>query len=340
MESSSRRMGRWLIVALAGFLTIGSSPVWAARSVCTGTVEHCLPLADGWAFEGAVIDDNSAADVSVVQLADGQWRLYMEKAGNDETDPDSGYIVSFISADGLTWLPEEGHRLETDSIYDVFVIGLPDARWRMYYLDRAGQFIGSAVSEDGLTFTDEGRTMDLLFWADLGATAIKGVALVRRPDGTCRMYVNLELTDGTGVVVSAVSTDGLIWSGDDGIRLSPATYCPPSGNTGHCNVVLNNDGGYSMYITMNRCGQGYSNEKPGLYELTSPDGLNFSLIDQPIVEEYFLGRSYTGSVMDPKAGVQDPAVVRTAEGLRIYFGLYDGGNVIDETAIYAIFKAE
>ena len=95
-----------------------------------------------------------------------------------------------------------------------------------------------------------------------------------------------------------------------------------------------------MFITMNRCGQGYSNEKPGLYELTSPDGLNFTLVDQPIVEEYFLGRSYSGNPIDPKAGVQDPSVVQTAEGPRIYFGLYDGANTIDETAIYAIHQID
>lgn len=337
MKSAGNQTGCWLIILLTGFLIIGANSVWAARSVCTGTVEHCLPVADGWTFEGKVIDDNSAADVSVVQLADGQWRLYMEQMGDDV---DSGFIVSYISADGLTWLPEEGRRLETNLVYDVFVIGLSDGRWRMYYLDRAGEFIGSAVSEDGLTFTDEGQCIDVGFWAEQGGTELKGVALVRQPDDSLRMYLNLNLTDGTGVVVSANSTDGLVWLKDDGIRLSQSTYCPPAFNPGHCCVIPTSDGGYSMYITMNRCGQGYSNEKPGLYELTSPDGLAFTLVDSPIVEEYFLGRSYTGSVIDPKAGVQDPVVVRTAEGLRIYFGLYDGANVIDETAIYTVFKAD
>ena len=200
MTRASGQVARWLMVLLAGLLIMGSLPALAARTVCTGTVAQCLPVADDWVFDGAVIDDTSLADVSVVQLADGQWRLYVEKS---EGETGSGYIASYISADGLAWQQEEGHRLADNSVYDVFVIGLSDGRWRLYYLDRAGQFIGSAVSADGLTFTDEGRTMGIQFWADRTGTEMKGMAVVRRPDGKFRMYVNLTKADGTSVVVSA-----------------------------------------------------------------------------------------------------------------------------------------
>jgi hypothetical protein len=65
-----------------------------------------------------------------------------------------GRVYSSISSDGIGWTKEDGIR-KTQAIFPD-VIKLPDGKWRMYF-QNAG-LIKSAISTDGLTFTDEPGT--------------------------------------------------------------------------------------------------------------------------------------------------------------------------------------
>ena len=86
------------------------------------------------------------ADVTAVRLADGRVRLYAFAGG----------IYSAISTDaaGTTFVAEPGRRITWAPGGQTRAYVLGDGRVRLFYLN-AGSIM-SAISSDGLTFTDEG----------------------------------------------------------------------------------------------------------------------------------------------------------------------------------------
>lgn len=99
--------------------------------------------------EGDVVVAGKYADADVVNLGDGQWRMYY--SAEPETQNFNGQMYSAVSADGLTWTQEDGERMTQATFPDV--VKLADGTWRMYF--QRGQTIKSATSPDGLTWTDE-----------------------------------------------------------------------------------------------------------------------------------------------------------------------------------------
>lgn len=102
---------------------------------------------------------------SIVQLADGRWRMYVEARGTSQQPP---VITSAISDDLLQWRHEPGVRLRTSGgLGGPRLTQLPDGRCRLLACaddygpagrsggQRSGKHIISGLSEDGLEFVAE-----------------------------------------------------------------------------------------------------------------------------------------------------------------------------------------
>ena len=309
----------------------------SSANVCSGEPSECFNLLDGWGWEGKVIDEPNLFDVTVVRLDDGQYRLY---SGAPE-DPHS--VVSYISNDGLNFQQEDGCRLT--EAFMPFIVKLPDGMFRLYYTDQetaigkyGGRAIMSAISEDGLNFTvEEG---DRLTYTRDGyeSSGIRGAKILQPNNGSYRMYYHGIDENSYWRVLSAVSSDGLNWIREKGVRLDPSDLCPPETGIGNIAPFITSDGIYHLYVTTKCDDENYLNSKGGIFDTRSADGLTFTIYNTPIIETYYLADSYTGNPGDPKAVPQDPAVVMTDDGLRIYFGVYSGPTVIAESAIYSIIN--
>ncbi|MSQ40357.1 MAG: hypothetical protein EXR55_01575 [Dehalococcoidia bacterium] len=118
---------------------------------------------------------------------------------------------------------------------------LPDGRVRMYCKgydpvnNRYEQGITSAISSDGgLTFRREpGRRIEPGWHGELDRDDTFGSTVVRFSDGRLRMYYTgfkraFDYMFGRkGVALSSVSTDGLIWTPEPGVRIAPDDWIDP-----------------------------------------------------------------------------------------------------------------
>lgn len=156
------------------------------------------------------------ADADIVDLGNGQYRMYY--AAEPEIPNFHGQIYSAISGDGNNWTPEDGERKSSMTFPDV--IKLPDGRWRMYF-QNIEHVIKSAISTDGLSFTDEeGVRIDR---GEDGYTIdeIVGQGTMILSDGTYLMvysgqndenrYSDNVPNNKTANFYYATSTDGLTW---------------------------------------------------------------------------------------------------------------------------------
>ena len=305
--------------------------------ICSGKPSECFNPLYGWSFEGKVIDEPYLFDVTVVKLDDGRYRLYGEDNQYSSTHVEHA-IVSYVSDDGLQLQKEDGNRL-TGNLYMPFVVKLSDGKFRLYYTKMGNKkSIRSAISEDGLTFTiEEGDRLT----SDGSSYESEGVGrqkIMQLSDGSYRMYYIGYGENGHDRILSAVSEDGLDWTREEGIIIDPSDLCPPATGIGNSVPFMTSDGVYHLYIVTGTCEENYKDEKWGIFDATSPDGLTFTFSDEPIIENYFKAESYTGDPTDPAVMPQDPAAIMTNEGMRMYFFIGDGPEVIEESAIYSLMN--
>jgi hypothetical protein len=332
-----------LICALSsGLLLAGISE--AEMSYCDGTPESCLIFAPGWSYETKVIDDAYFYDVSVVQLADGRYRLY----GGPDVDHYSASqhaVWSYESPDGLNFTKDAGSRIESGAFLP-FAVRLPDGRIRLYYCDTSDPNtlspIKSAVSAtaEGLNFTIEAGNRLAPSGQGYETGPLQDPRVIRLPDDTYRMYYTaMEGTEQDSLerILSAHSTDGLNFTRDDGVRLYPRDLCPGETSFNHFTAFIGPTGMYHLYFAGGTCGQDYWNTQSGITDARSEDGLNFTVdtsgLNNPIIEGYF--KDPQESIFEsPYAAPYDPAIVVLDEGIRLYFGVYQGPLVIEESGIY------
>lgn len=103
-----------------------------------------------WQEKGVAVA-GQYADADAVDLGNGTYRLYY--AVEPEVPGNKMEIFSATSSDGISWTKESGNRKEFAAFPDV--LKLPDGRWRMYFQSNKDGGIKSAISTDGLQFTDE-----------------------------------------------------------------------------------------------------------------------------------------------------------------------------------------
>lgn len=99
--------------------------------------------------EKAVVIPGQYTDAEVVDLGNGQYRMYF--AVEPEVPGNRLEVFSAVSTDGVNWTREDGVRKTFATFPDV--IKLPDGTFRMYF-QNAG-VIKSAVSSGGLNWKDE-----------------------------------------------------------------------------------------------------------------------------------------------------------------------------------------
>ena len=149
---------------------------------------------------------------SIVRLADGRWRMYVEARGTSDRPT---VITSAVSDDLLGWQHESGVRLATpDGLGGPRLFALPGGRCRLLACGDdfgdagrvSGKCIGkhiiSAISDDGLDFTFEpGERIR----SDIDAVHAEDMSVITLGDGRQRMYYAACDSDGRWRIASAVS---------------------------------------------------------------------------------------------------------------------------------------
>jgi Tfp pilus assembly protein PilE len=162
-----------VILAILGFIGYW---VWSQqdKNKDDGTQSQA---AQSWQAGGVAVE-GKYADANVVQVDDSTWRMYYgtQPEGNSQLG-----IYSSTSSDGKTWVQDKGVRKANATFPEV--IQLPDGRWRMYF--QQAQTIKSAISTDGLNFTDEsGVRVDALETENLAVENAAAPAVFMKDDGT------------------------------------------------------------------------------------------------------------------------------------------------------------
>jgi hypothetical protein len=311
-------------VPLSGFACT-SKP---RETVCRGSIDQCLNVMCGWKFDGKAVSDTSFMDACVVRLPDGKYRLYGASA-NIQLPGAYRAIVSWISQDGVTFEPEPGFRLVSPGGFLPHVMTLPDGHYRMYYTDQSvtvglagARAIQSAISSDGLNFVTEAGDRLAYLNNEYESDGIKGAVVLALKDGTYRMYYGA-IKDNVGRVLSAVSSDGLNWVREQGVRIDPQILCPANPDIGPGAPFVDSNGIIHQYIWTATCkNQSWKDAVVGLFDSTSADGLTFSISPEPVVSGYYRKELYTGKPWDPQVRADNPPVIMTPEGLRAYLFMY------------------
>jgi len=315
------------------------------RYACDGTLAQCLKIKSGWTFEGR-ISDEIMIDPSAVKLPDGRFRIYANSSSSSATRT----VISLISADGLNYTLEHGARIVGDSNHDAFfpdVIVLPNGQFRIYLTDQrthigdqgAPAFI-SAISDNGLDFVWEPG--ERLHYSGTGdeAGGIRNPCVILLANGTYRMYYAGLLGTGpkAAKVLSAASTDGLTWNRESGVRWDPANLCPAATNSGvNPKVFLDHTGIYHMFNAAAACDDmNHTNEAIGIFEGTSQDGLSFNFSRTAVVQGYYIKSQYHGNPEDPFVNPEDPMIILTPAGFRMYFNCPQSGAATSDARYHSI----
>src|SRR3989344_3918480 len=226
------------------------------------------------------------------KLMDGRIRLYYCGQGG---------VLSAISSDGLNFTKESGTRIGPGSgneavVCDPTLVTLSDGRVRLYYKGADGMGgpgkaihkIYSAISLDGLLFTKEGTRIDSEQTDDRGWASVPEA--LRLLDGRVRLYyVSDSVVSGHGTV-SAISSDGLIFTKED-TKLTG--YVDPS-------VTTLPDGRYLLLASPPM-------EGGGIYSFVSNDGIHFEKPQIVLAESEAI----------------DPAIIMLGDqNYRVYYWLF------------------
>ena len=222
-------------------------------------------------------------------------------------------IISLYSDDGLSWEFEDGTRIASGAFPDAVI--LPDGRVRVYYQGKG--VIASAISSDGgLTFSEEPGTRVGTGWhGDIDPDNVGAPTTVILPDGRFRMYYRAGDEDDRwmnnlkSVILSAISDDGLNFTPEQGVRVSPEDWISPMAPSDMSyldgpDALLTAEGRVKLYFWgVQVC--------TGVCLAESEDGLLFEQVEQVFPNDK--------TPFEVNAG--DPTILPLAEGRWLmYFG--------------------
>jgi hypothetical protein len=264
-----------------------------------------LPNAIKWSIESGTRTVNGGVPEAVV-LSDGSVRLYY-------CSP-KGLLTS-ISKDGINFSDEVNTRVMG---CDPSIVVLKDGTYRMYYKTQDLQNqnihrVHSAASNDGVTWKDEGKRFESLNAPCNGWTSVPDAVVMT--DGRVRLYFTCNRD--TNETRSAISTDGLNFTLDDGVRLPKAV---------DADVMRMPDGTYRMFFATapNR-----SQVVPptAIYTAISKDGLAWTI-------EGEVAKASDFKVIT----TADPSGVLMKDGkLRVYIGV-EGQQGMSSVVTSAVSK--
>ena len=261
------------------------------------------------------LDSERILTPNVIRRPTGGYRMYYTGLGPARRDPDAlGCVLSASSDDAVTWHKDPNVRVDLFPPHASArtlcpdVIPLPDGRSRMYFEARTTDrptVILSAISSDGLSWQPE---PGLRFGDDTWSYGTPRCLYIERDGSSAfryRLYFHrytfplVSGIDAGNVIISAVSSDGLLFEEEEGVRILQETeretfsvYAPE--------VVRLGDGSYRMYYS------GWSDEiRGGIFTATSADGLNWHKHPEPCIE---LGDEWDGDM------VSEPCVIDLDDG--------------------------
>lgn len=263
------------------------------------------------------------ADVSGLQLSNGTIRAYVfaQNQGIVIADSTDGKIYTKV---GNAFGGDKGQGMPR-------VVKLSDGRFRMYNMASGG--ISCSISSDGLNFTVE-KTECISSSPYAGASnGITGAGIVKLANGTYRAYFSDMVKAGTGPdphqVYSALSTDGLTWSADPGVRVGPGA-ASITRSAEHPAAAVHSDGSVTLFYFDNGARPGKDSSgrqnmamgQMGLWYSTSTDGgLTFST-ENKITFPVPLSNSFGN---DPDVFLdKDGSMILLAGGFENSFGGYIG----------------
>jgi len=210
--------------------------------------------------------------------------------------------------DGKTWTQEPGTRKTMSTFPDV--IKLADGRYRMYF--QGAGVIKSAISNDGLSFTDEaGTRIDTTNTEGLTLDNVAAPTVALQADGTFvllyRGTINTQYfaktpNPTTQVLFWATSTDGLSFT-KKGIAIDSRNDTL-DGQLDGPDLVKWDDGSYRVFAT----------SYTGVYEFTF-DGTTFG---KPTLA--LAGEAKQTSVGFTGAPPGDPATAKISKTWFMYYG--------------------
>lgn len=218
----------------------------------------------------------------------------------------------------IAWTQDSGTRVSDGSV--PYAMKLKDGRFRLYYCGMGG--IRSAVSTDGLSFTDEAGTR---LTGDPSSTYEKVVCdptVVTLDDGRVRMYYKggdgKQGGPGTAVhkVYSAISSDGLTFT-REGLRIDSEK----TGDRGWASVpeaIKLPDGRVRIYYVT-----GDIENNNGIASAISTDGLTFTKEPGTRVRNFV-----------------DPAVLRLGDGRFLLLVANPGANREVPAGIYSYVSSD
>lgn len=282
---------------------------------------------------------------AAVQLSDGRVRLYYCQQPPEPPTSAPYYVVrSAISSDGLDFNVEAGIRINATGIpgnqrFSVCypsILRLANGSYRIFYngMDSSALTpspgsgtevwrIYTAVSADGLTFTDQGVAIDPTNpgWPSPGAYAFKPAARLLSDGSIGVYYVNGG--GGQQSLESAVSRDGIHFSWEGGVCLpNPGAACPSPDAITDTSTVSLPDWKTMLFGKASMGGSPLS-----LDASYSSDGINYS---SPVM--VFSAPTSVNLTTFPQ-GLADPTLTRLADGsYRLY---YDAATGNGQLGIYS-----
>ena len=252
-----------LFALLAGLVVTGVAAAQTPTPPPAGPYVHRVETAtsaDGltWARDGKTVLEHASVPDAVL-TASGAVRIYYVDASNVPENANCAELrgaTTAVLGCRIVGIP-------TRKALDPAIVRLADGRYRLYYFaaddrpDASGAHqVRSAISRDGMRFTDEGLAFSHgglvdpdVFWtgkewlmyvfADgdtivarspdgrrftfVGSLGLRGYGTtspVRLPDGRFRLYAFAQ--GGQTDFVSFISNDGVRWTKEDGVRLQAA----------------------------------------------------------------------------------------------------------------------
>ncbi|MEE3336547.1 MAG: hypothetical protein VX255_09140 [Candidatus Latescibacterota bacterium] len=257
------------------------------------------------------LDSERILTPNVIHLPSGGYRMYYTGLGPGRRDTHAlGYILSATADDAETWTKDPEVRVDLFEPHASLrtlcpdVIPLPEGGYRMYFEARSPDqptVVLSARSDDGLDWTVE----DGVRFGD--GTWSYGTPRVLPLHGSngYRMYFHrytfplLSGPEPGNHIISALSSDGLHFEEDPGVRIVQETdremfsvYAPE--------VIRLADDTYRMYYS------GWSDTvRGGIFSATSEDGLAWKKTDVTVIE---LGGQWDGDM------VSEPCIIDLPDG--------------------------
>ena len=200
------------------------------------------------------------------------------------------------------------------------------------------------ISDDGLNFTwDPGERLHYS-GKDNEAGGIRNPYVIRLPSGKYRMYyAGLPGTGSNSAakVLSAFSWDGLDWTRENGVRWDPINLCPAATTSGvNPKVFLDHNGTYHIFNAAAACDDvNHSNEAIGIFEGTSPDGMSFTFSRTAVVQGYYIKSQYHENPGDPFVNPEDPMLILTPAGFRMYFNCPKSGTSNSDARYHSVVNS-